>query len=383
MKNLKIFLICLFTAGIFPKAMAQMPGTPYIPIATIAVPPGIITNLTCASQTRTGTLFSGSPASGATITVPYTGGNGGTYSAQSITSTVVTGLTATLTAGNLNTGAGNLVFTITGTPTSVGTANFALTFLTVTCTMTITVGTNGTPIANCALPSCYPWSYTSGGQTVVATITKDNGPDTGCVSHSKTGTSTFPGSAPTGCSANVQGFTTVPTSSTTTLSSPSALMTGMTSANLGQTYTTASSTYIITFSRPVNNVNIHLLANASWYNQQRDGTFNITAATSATGPYTAPALTYVSGCAYGINGANASTNGGFNRSMLSGAPGANSTKFGFYKIVGSSYYTQLKIVIPGAVHYIDVNGFGGTTGGAWDYITTFSALITTCSLSIQ
>jgi uncharacterized protein (TIGR02145 family) len=71
-------------------------------------------------------LISGAVASGVSSSVPYTIGNGGTYAAQSISSTGVTGLTATISAGNFAAGNGNLSYTISGTPSSIGNATFAL-----------------------------------------------------------------------------------------------------------------------------------------------------------------------------------------------------------------------------------------------------------------
>ena len=55
----------------------------------------------------------------ATATVPYSGGNAATYAAgSSVVSTGVTGLTATLVAGTLANGTGNLSFTVAGTPSA-------------------------------------------------------------------------------------------------------------------------------------------------------------------------------------------------------------------------------------------------------------------------
>jgi uncharacterized protein (TIGR02145 family) len=67
--------------------------------------------------------------------VPYTGGNGGTFNGQTVVSTGVTGLTATLAAGNFANGAGSLTYNITGTPASSGTANFALNIGGQSCTL--------------------------------------------------------------------------------------------------------------------------------------------------------------------------------------------------------------------------------------------------------
>jgi uncharacterized protein (TIGR02145 family) len=101
---------------------------------------GAITSLNCNSATNSGTLTAGAAASGVSSSIPYTGGNGGTYSPQSVNSTGVTGLTATLTAGNFASGTGTLTYTITGTPSAAGTANFALNIGGSSCTLTRTVG---------------------------------------------------------------------------------------------------------------------------------------------------------------------------------------------------------------------------------------------------
>ncbi|MEN9918511.1 MAG: hypothetical protein RL662_947 [Bacteroidota bacterium] len=73
------------------------------------------------------------------ISIPYKNGNGGAYSQQTFTSTGATGLKAILPAGNYNVGDGTLVFYITGTPTSSGTANFAITAGKATCSFQLEV----------------------------------------------------------------------------------------------------------------------------------------------------------------------------------------------------------------------------------------------------
>lgn len=87
---------------------------------------GSINNLDCGSVTNNGTLTSGIAASGVSSTVLYTGGNGGSHSGQTVNSTGVTGLTATLESGTFANGAGSLTYSITGTPNASGTASFAL-----------------------------------------------------------------------------------------------------------------------------------------------------------------------------------------------------------------------------------------------------------------
>ncbi|MCF8269454.1 MAG: LamG domain-containing protein, partial [Crocinitomicaceae bacterium] len=87
---------------------------------------GSVGAINCNGTTQSGALYNNQPASNVTASVPYTVGNGGYYPAQSITSTGVTGLTATISQGLFANGAGNLSFTISGTPSAVGTATFAL-----------------------------------------------------------------------------------------------------------------------------------------------------------------------------------------------------------------------------------------------------------------
>ena len=98
-----------------------------------------ITTLGCSSATFS-TIATANMAYTGTATVPYTGGNGTAYSTGSaIASTGVTGLTATLTAATLASGAGNATFAITGTPTAAGTASFAITLGGQSCTLSMTV----------------------------------------------------------------------------------------------------------------------------------------------------------------------------------------------------------------------------------------------------
>ena len=98
-----------------------------------------VSGLNCSTATFSATANPGVAYNG-TATVPYTGGNATAYAAgTAITSTGVTGLTATLSAGTLASGAGNLTYTITGTPASAGNASFALSFGGQTCSMILKV----------------------------------------------------------------------------------------------------------------------------------------------------------------------------------------------------------------------------------------------------
>ena len=108
--------------------------------------PVVASKASVSSLTATTALAaatSGTPYTG-TATVTYAGGNGGTYTVSTASSTGVEGLTATLTAGTLATGSGTLTYTISGTPTSDGTATFVLSLGGQSCTITITVAKGDT-----------------------------------------------------------------------------------------------------------------------------------------------------------------------------------------------------------------------------------------------
>ncbi|RMZ60751.1 hypothetical protein D1632_01870 [Chryseobacterium nematophagum] len=114
----------------------------------------IITTLDCSNTANgrvdTGTLTQGTLASGVSSDIPYLGGNGVNYPAGAgISSTGVTGLTATLQAGILANGNGTLRYVITGTPSSSGTATFAISFGGQSCSFTRTVAESGPPSVMC------------------------------------------------------------------------------------------------------------------------------------------------------------------------------------------------------------------------------------------
>jgi hypothetical protein len=99
-----------------------------------------VTALNCSAATNNGTLTSGVAVTGVVnIVIPYSGAFGGTHNGQTVTSTGVTGLTATLAAGTFANGSGNLTYTITGTPSAVGTASFAINIGGQTCVLTRSV----------------------------------------------------------------------------------------------------------------------------------------------------------------------------------------------------------------------------------------------------
>jgi glycosidase len=113
-------------------------------------PAASIYALNCAAATTSsvateGTLYNG------TITVPYSGGNSVAYSTgAAITSTGVTGLTAILQGATLANGNGSFTYTVTGTPSSNGTAVFSISFAGFSCAANLTV--NEAPLVQYGTP---------------------------------------------------------------------------------------------------------------------------------------------------------------------------------------------------------------------------------------
>ena len=102
---------------------------------------GLISSLNCNDATLNGTILEkGVAASGQSISVPYTNGNGFLHDGQTVNSTGVTGLTATLTVDNFALGAGSVTYNISGTGSAAGLANFALNVGGQSCTLIVPVG---------------------------------------------------------------------------------------------------------------------------------------------------------------------------------------------------------------------------------------------------
>ena len=113
-----------------------------------------IISLSCSGGSFSATAYSGTAYS-ATATVPFSGGNGVAYTAgTAVGSTGVTGLTASLQAGTLTSGNGNLSYSIAGTPSAVGIASFAISFGGQSCSLNLHVVATST-----TLPSVYNKIY--------------------------------------------------------------------------------------------------------------------------------------------------------------------------------------------------------------------------------
>lgn len=99
-------------------------GTEWRSFNNSSIALGTVGAISCNSVTLTPSIYTANVRFSGTMNVPYTGSNGGIYDAQSIGP--INGLTATLTAGNFNSGSGTLSYSITGTPsvTSPTTTTF-------------------------------------------------------------------------------------------------------------------------------------------------------------------------------------------------------------------------------------------------------------------
>ncbi|PWN68631.1 hypothetical protein C1631_018315 [Chryseobacterium phosphatilyticum] len=90
-------------------------------------------SFSCNSATISPVPTSGKTYRG-TLSIPYTGGNGSTYEAQSVRSS---GLNAVLPAGTFALGNGSLEYSVTGTPDQTGNITFNINVSGNTCSVTL------------------------------------------------------------------------------------------------------------------------------------------------------------------------------------------------------------------------------------------------------
>lgn len=137
-----------------------------------STPTALVSSLDCASGALTGTYRENLPSNGTKV-INYTGGNGQPYTAFSVASTGVTGLTAIAPSGTLANGNGNFTMTISGTPSGSGSANFTLNFGGQICTFNVNVAAVNTNCTaseelgvNVSTNPASPTVLNIGGQTV-------------------------------------------------------------------------------------------------------------------------------------------------------------------------------------------------------------------------
>ncbi len=106
---------------------------------------GTVTALDCLSASLDPSSYTANVQYNGALSIPYSGGNGGYYAGQTITSTGVTGLTAKLDPGSFANGNGILKYYVSGTPSaSTPTlANFAINIGGKNCTASVGAGSKG------------------------------------------------------------------------------------------------------------------------------------------------------------------------------------------------------------------------------------------------
>ena len=91
----------------------------------------------CGSAINNGGLTVNINAEGVSSVIPYyNDGNQKSFNSQTINSSGVSGLIATLEEGIFSTGKGNITYTISGTPSTSGSAIFEVNIEGKTCTLT-------------------------------------------------------------------------------------------------------------------------------------------------------------------------------------------------------------------------------------------------------
>ncbi len=110
-----------------------------------AIKVGTVSSLDCVGATLSPGSAQIYSAYTGTATINYSGATGGFYNGESVASTGVTDFTATVAGGAFPYGSGTLIYDITGTPTSTGTASFSISLGGQSCSIDMAVAID--PIA--------------------------------------------------------------------------------------------------------------------------------------------------------------------------------------------------------------------------------------------
>jgi hypothetical protein len=134
------------TGGLTFKGFVFWNGTEWRSVNNNPTIAPAIVSLNCTDSSTFPATFTSGTAYNGTLTVPYTGGNGGSYSSG--TSFSQNGLTFTLNPGTLNYGNGSISYSISGTPnfTSPNTISVPLSFLGQSCNATVGENVSVNPI---------------------------------------------------------------------------------------------------------------------------------------------------------------------------------------------------------------------------------------------
>jgi hypothetical protein len=130
---------------VLTKGYCYWSGTEWRSLTNSSLAQGTLGAIQCNAVSINPESYTAGTAYSGTMSVPYTGSNGGVYSAQTIGP--VNGLTATLVAGNFTLGSGTLLYAVTGTPTvtSPTTTTFPISIGGKTCSAVVGLGTGIAP----------------------------------------------------------------------------------------------------------------------------------------------------------------------------------------------------------------------------------------------
>jgi hypothetical protein len=130
---------------VLTKGYCYWSGTEWRSLTNSSLAQGTLGAIQCNAVSINPESYTAGKAYSGTMSVPYTGSNGGVYSAQTIGP--VNGLTATLVAGNFTLGSGTLLYAVTGTPTvtSPTTTTFPISIGGKTCSAVVGFGTGIAP----------------------------------------------------------------------------------------------------------------------------------------------------------------------------------------------------------------------------------------------
>lgn len=130
----------LGTGGLTYNGYVFWNGSEWRTLSNASLAPGVIGSLVCNAVNLSPSAYTAGVSYAGTMSIPYTGGNGGIYPAQAIGP--VNGLTATLASGSFTSGSGNLIYEVSGTPTvsSPVTTAFPISIGGKSCTTVIGAG---------------------------------------------------------------------------------------------------------------------------------------------------------------------------------------------------------------------------------------------------
>ena len=133
------------SGNVLTKGYCYWSGTEWRSLTNSSLAQGTLGAIQCNAVSINPESYTAGTAYSGTMSVPYTGSNGGVYSAQTIGP--VNGLTATLVAGNFTLGSGTLLYAVTGTPTvtSPTTTTFPISIGGKTCSAVVGFGTGIAP----------------------------------------------------------------------------------------------------------------------------------------------------------------------------------------------------------------------------------------------